>query len=86
MEIKNTIYFRCKKGITRFYSINLFTEDTKIIDIILDQLGMAVDNLNLAYINKEEFDKNMRIPLKTDIRDSENDDVLIGNIIFDAVE
>lgn len=85
MKNGDVIYFKCTKGEkTSFFCMRIFTDKMKVIDSILDQLNMANGDLGLVYIIEKEFNDNILIPSIVQIRDKEDSNKLVGEIISEG--
>ncbi len=83
MKKGDIVYFKCsKETVERYFCIKVFTDNSEVIDTILNQLGKACDDLGLIFVEKEEFDENTVIPWPKNII---QDDIIVGAIISDFI-
>ena len=76
-------YYRCNrpKG-NQFYGIKVISSIQKDIDALLDQVKMCSG----VFIDKEEFDSNIKERMELDIVDYEIESRLIGKVVFEKID
>ncbi len=81
--MKCDFYYKCKspKGIS-FYGVKIITQDSGDVDAILDQISSC----NGTFIDKAEFDENIKVPMEFDIVDIETSARLIGKLISEKID
>ncbi len=83
MKTDCDFYYKCNtpKGIS-FYGVKIITENSKEIDAILDQIASC----HGTFIDKAEFDKNIKIPMLFDLVDNETPAKLIGRVVSEKID
>lgn len=83
MKIDCDFYYKCKttNGFS-FYGVKIITENSKEIDDILDQIASC----NGTFIDKAEFNKNIKVPMLFDLMDNETPAKLIGRVVSEKID
>jgi uncharacterized membrane protein YcjF (UPF0283 family) len=79
MEKECDFYYKCKsKDGFHYCGVKLLSKEQGDIDLFLDQ----INNMNAKFIQKKEFERNIKYPLEIDVTDNNDDNTILGKAIY----